>query len=225
MSSRVVGHAAVRASSRPKNSSTTRRATCVEMSRSVGAWNEPTFSAREWRSAAAGTLGANGSCTCTKSKATLSSSSSIVRATSTGTEAGRRAERKGSTSPTPSTRTPSSATSPERTARREACTRSSECEGATIATSCPRCTSRSEVSRMKALTSLRSSQAYGETCAMRKAGTGPKASARPGSGRLGLGLLLLALGLDRRLDRVLGDERVGHLPRLVVGALVHAATS
>ena len=65
----------------------------------MGAWNEPTFSAREWRSAAARTLGANGSCTCTKSRATPSSSSSIVRATSTGSEAGRRAERKGSTSP------------------------------------------------------------------------------------------------------------------------------
>ena len=50
--SRVASKEAVRASRRPKNSSTTRRATWVESTRSAGAWNDPTFSAREWRSAA-----------------------------------------------------------------------------------------------------------------------------------------------------------------------------
>ena len=57
----------MRASRRPKNSSMNRRATCVESTRSVGEWKLPTFSAREWRSAAADALGANGSCTCTMS--------------------------------------------------------------------------------------------------------------------------------------------------------------
>ena len=44
-----------------------RRATSVESSRSVGAWKVPTLSEREWRSAALEVLGANGSCTWTKS--------------------------------------------------------------------------------------------------------------------------------------------------------------
>ena len=57
----------MRASSRPKNSSTKRRATCVDSTRSVGAWNEPTLSARLCRSATDDALGANGSWTCTKS--------------------------------------------------------------------------------------------------------------------------------------------------------------
>ena len=43
------------------------RATCVESARSAGAWNVPTLSAREWRSAAPEMLGANGSCTWTMS--------------------------------------------------------------------------------------------------------------------------------------------------------------
>ena len=61
-----------RASRRPKNSSMNRRATCVESTRSVGEWKLPTFSAREWRSAAADALGANGSCTCTMSSGAAS---------------------------------------------------------------------------------------------------------------------------------------------------------
>ena len=69
----------MRASSRPKNSSTKRRATWVESTRSVGAWKEPTLSAREWRSATDAALGANGSCTCTKSSGASESTSSIVR--------------------------------------------------------------------------------------------------------------------------------------------------
>ena len=61
---------AVRASRRPKKLSTKRRATSVESSRSVEEWKEPTFSAREWRRAAFEVLGANGSCTWTKSSST-----------------------------------------------------------------------------------------------------------------------------------------------------------
>ena len=78
----------MRASRRPKKLSTKRRATSVESSRSLEEWNEPTFSAREWRSAAFEVLGANGSCTWTKSSSTVPSSSSIVRATSIGSADG-----------------------------------------------------------------------------------------------------------------------------------------
>ena len=63
-----------------------RRATCVESTRSVGEWKLPTFSAREWRSAAAEALGANGSCTCTMSSGARSSSVSIARLASSGSE-------------------------------------------------------------------------------------------------------------------------------------------
>ena len=63
MSSIVASRLAVRASRRPKKLSTNRRARSVESSLSLGEWKEPTFSAREWRSAAFEVLGANGSCT------------------------------------------------------------------------------------------------------------------------------------------------------------------
>ena len=80
---------------------------CVERTRSVGAWKLPTFSECEWRSAALDALGANGSWTLTMSSGSTVSASSIVRATSTGSEAARRrAGANGSTSPTPRTRTP-----------------------------------------------------------------------------------------------------------------------
>ncbi len=82
------------------------RATCVESTRSAGAWKVPTLSAREWRSATDPALGAHGSCTCTKSSGALLSASSIVRAMSTGGE-GLMPLRLAlnSSSPTPSTRT------------------------------------------------------------------------------------------------------------------------
>ena len=67
-------------------------------------WNVPTFSARLWRSADDDALGANGSCTCTKSSSAVSSSSSIVRAMSTGRlGTARRGPSVGSSSPTAST--------------------------------------------------------------------------------------------------------------------------
>ena len=78
---------ASRASSRPKTSWTTLRATWVETTRSVGAWKPPTFSAREWRSATLATLGANGSWTWHRSSAACSKSPAIVRVTSIGTAA------------------------------------------------------------------------------------------------------------------------------------------
>ena len=53
-SSAVAPNAAWRASRRPKTSVTSLRATCVATTRSAGAWNVPTFSAREWRSATRG---------------------------------------------------------------------------------------------------------------------------------------------------------------------------
>ncbi len=55
--SRVAAKLAVRASSRPNSRSTRGRATWVESSRSVAEWKLPTFSAREWRSAAEAALG------------------------------------------------------------------------------------------------------------------------------------------------------------------------
>ena len=58
----------------------------MESTRSAGAWKVPTLSAREWRNAAEEALGANGSCTCTKSNEASSRSSSIVRATSSGSD-------------------------------------------------------------------------------------------------------------------------------------------
>ena len=57
----------MRASIRPKKISTSGRATWVDSTRSCGAWKVATFSESEWRSAAAETLGANGSCTWTMS--------------------------------------------------------------------------------------------------------------------------------------------------------------
>jgi hypothetical protein len=143
---------AVRPSSRPKNSSTTRRTTWVESTRSVAEWKVPMFRARECRSAAAEALGANGSCTCTKSNGTLSRICSIVRETSTGTDTDplRRAGGKGMLCPTPSTRQPgSSNTASGSDASRFATVRDSriserESDGASTTTRCPRAHSSSE---------------------------------------------------------------------------------
>ena len=110
ISSRVASKDALRASRRPKNSSTKRRATWVESTRSAGAWKLPTLRDREWRSATDEALGANGSCTWTNSGGATVSASSIVREMSSGGAgiAPRRATASGSSSPTPSTRTPPS---------------------------------------------------------------------------------------------------------------------
>ena len=113
---------------------------CVERMRSVGAWKLPTFSAREWRRAALDALGANGSWTLTTSSDSAVSDSSIVRATSTGSEAARRrAGAKGSTSPTPSTTGLPSASSSsrsgcERSVRRLSRTSDADSDGATMRT-------------------------------------------------------------------------------------------
>ena len=155
----------MRASSRPKNVVTKRRPSSVESSRSVGAWKEPTFSAREWRSAAFAVLGANGSCTCTKSSSTVPSNSSIVRATSIGSARVGLLDPVGtsSTSPTaitvglPSPRLSSrlcGCSRAARSARRDARTRSCEREGARISTRCPWRESSSVTPRTYALTSF-----------------------------------------------------------------------
>ena len=98
----VASKDARRASRRPKNSSTKRRATCVESTRSAGKWKVPTLSARQWRSATEEALGANGSCTWTKSSGAASAASSIVREMSSGGAGTRRAAApaSGSSSPT-----------------------------------------------------------------------------------------------------------------------------
>ena len=141
ISSRVASNEALRASSRPKNSSTKRRATWVESTRSAGAWNVPTLSEREWRSATDDALGANGSWTWTNSIGAAVSASSIVREMSSGGAgiAPRRAPASGSSSPTPSTRTPPSGSnsSPLRMRRRDSRTNAGSCEGASTTTRCP----------------------------------------------------------------------------------------
>ena len=165
---------AVRASSRPKNSSTKRRATWVDSTRSVGAWKEPTFSARLCRSATELALGANGSCTCTKSSGASVSTSSIVRAMSTGGDgAVPRRRWSGSSSPTPSTRTPpsgsNSASGRSRAARisfRDSRTSCGERDGASTSSRCPRSASSFASSPANALTSCSSSHGWGVTWAI-----------------------------------------------------------
>ncbi len=102
---RVGAAPAIRASRRARWLSAKRRVSVVEGERSSGVWNEPTFSAREWRSAALDVPSpahpANGSCTCTKSSGVLLSSSSSVRATSTGSARGRRVAELGTSSTSP----------------------------------------------------------------------------------------------------------------------------
>ena len=179
---------AVRPSSRPNSSSTTLRATCVETKRSVVEWNVPTLSAREWRSAAEDALGANGSCTCTKSSSARSSRSSSVRDTSSGrdTEPPRR---NGSDCPTASTEAlPGSANSAsgfERSAwtvARPSRTSSRESDGATTTTRWPRAQSSSESRSTKRLTSWCCSQGHGVTCAMEKLSRGTRRSIRARAG-------------------------------------------
>jgi hypothetical protein len=157
----------VRASSRPKKRSTKRRATCVESTRSVGAWNVPTLSAREWRSATELADGANGSCTCTKSTGAICSASSMVRAMSTGGDGTteRRRGPSGRSSPTPRTRTPSSPSNStsvpsraaSRSSRRESRTSAGERDGASTSIRWPRAARAPEISRTNALTSCSSS--------------------------------------------------------------------
>jgi hypothetical protein len=108
----VVSELVVRASSRPKKTSTSGRATWVESTLSVGSWKLPTLSECEWRSAVEETLGANGSWTWTMSGSALTSKRSIVRLTSSGTGAarGRGPRGKASPEPTASTAGPSPST-------------------------------------------------------------------------------------------------------------------
>jgi hypothetical protein len=104
----------------------------------------PTFSAREWRSAALDVDGANGSCTWQMSSGRIVSRFSIVRETSTGRAGARREPpgRSGSASPTASTRggAPGSGSSADGSSRaapiawRVSRTASLEREGATIST-------------------------------------------------------------------------------------------
>jgi hypothetical protein len=111
-------------------------------------WKVPTFSAREWRSAALEVDGANGSWTWHTSSGRIVRRFSIVRETSTGSAGARRAlpGRSGSASPTASTRggAPGAGSSDAGSSRAalSACrvsrTASLEREGATMSTWCPR---------------------------------------------------------------------------------------
>src|SRR5919106_2072094 len=172
--SRVAAKLAVRPSSRPKTSSTILRATWVETKRSVVEWNVPTFSAREWRSAADEADGANGSCTWTKSSSVRPSRSSRVRDTSSGSET-EPPRRNGRLCPTAISETqPGSAnmaSGSERSAlilARPSRTSSRDPDGVTTRTLCPRRHSSSERRSTKRLTSWCCSQGQGVTCAIEK---------------------------------------------------------
>ena len=95
-----------------------------------------------------------------------------MRATSSGGAGGvpRRAGASGSSSPTPSTRTPPSGSkkSPARISRRDSRTSSGERDGASTTIRCPRAASSRESERTKSLTSCSSSHGWGVTCAMAK---------------------------------------------------------
>ena len=157
--------------------------------RSVGTWNVPTFSAREWRSAALDVDGANGSWTWQTSSGTASCIASIVRATSTGSDGARRvAVISGSTSPTESTRggAPGSGSRPSgsvRSAARDSRTASWLRAGATMSTRCPRAARASAEPRTWRLTSRSaSSQGRGVTCAIASGpGTGPEDTSQTGT--------------------------------------------
>ena len=171
--SRVAAKLAVRPSRRPNSRSTTRRPTWVETKRSVVEWKVPTFSAREWRSAAEDALGAKGSCTCTKSKSVCSSSSSSVRDTSIGSDTDP-PRRNGRDWPTASTdvapgsaaHTASGSVPSRSTVARPSRTSSRESDGATTTTRWPRAHSSSERRSTNRLTSWCCSHGHGVTCAI-----------------------------------------------------------
>jgi hypothetical protein len=105
-------------------------------------------------------LGANGSCTWTKSSGASESTSSTVRPTSTGGDGPTPRRLNGSSSPTPSTRTPpspsnsvSGASRAPRIRRRESRTNCGERDGASTSIRCPRDASSPLSSATNALTS------------------------------------------------------------------------
>ena len=177
ISSPVVSLLAVRASIRPKNISTSMRATWVESTRSAGSWKVATFSESEWRSAADPALGANGSCTWTRSNGTASNSCSRPRLTSTGIGAGRRRGPLGSGMrwPIASTRgfsavnSDAGSSSAARIALRESRIAVRESDGAATTTRCPRSASSPEVRATNSSISCRDPQGRGLTWAIASA--------------------------------------------------------
>ena len=154
MTSAVASNDAVRASSRPKNSSTNRRATWVDSTRSVGAWKEPTLSARECRSATRRRARRERLVHVHEVERRDVSTSSIVRATSTGGAGNPPRRCSGSSSPTPSTRTPPSGSNSvsgfSRAARislRDSRTSARDREGASTSTCVPAPRARSPAHR------------------------------------------------------------------------------
>ena len=149
------------------------RATCVESTRSAGAWNVPTLSAREWRSAADDALGANGSWTWHEvERPDGRAASSIVRATSTGGAgiaprrgAGERQQLADAEHAHAAVGVEQLAAADARATRARA---RRSWDGASDDDRCPRRPARRASARTKALTSCSSSQGYGETWAMEK---------------------------------------------------------
>ena len=145
------------------------RATCVDTKRSVVAWNVPTLSAREWRSAAEAALGANGSCTWMKSSSACSSSPSRVVETSSGRDTDP-PRRNGSDCPTAIIEAQPGAAQIAfgswriaLTVARPSLISSRESEGAITATRWPREQSSSESRSTKRFTSWCCSQGQGVT--------------------------------------------------------------
>ena len=164
------------ASIRPKKTSTSIRATWVERTRSTGSWKVATLSDCEWRSAAEPVLGANGSCTWTRSSGTAPSSRSSAPLTSSGIGAGRRRGPLGSGMlwPIASTRgfsplsSASGSSAASRISRRLSRIAVRDSDGATIRTRWPRCASSSEVRATNSLISCREPQGCGLTCAIER---------------------------------------------------------
>ena len=162
------------------------RAIWVDTNRSVVEWNVPMLRARECRSAADAALGANGSCTWTKSKRARSSRLSIVRDTSTGSdiEPPRRPGRLCPTASTDAHPLPSNTASGSSATRlirsRDSLISSRESDGPITTTRCPRPHSSSERRSTNRLTSWCCSQGYGVTWAIEnRSGGTPGAYAGP----------------------------------------------
>ncbi len=167
---------AVRSSIRPKKTSTSIRATCVERTRSTGSWKVATLSDWEWRRAPEPVLGANGSWTCRRSSGSAPSRRSRAPLMSSGMGAGRRRGPLGSGMlwPMASTRgfSPRSSApgllAASRISRRLSRIAARESEGATIRTRWPRSASSSEVRLTNSLISCREPHGWGLTCAMER---------------------------------------------------------
>ena len=113
------------------------------MTRSAGAWNVPTLSAREWRSATDDVLGANGSCTWTKSNGArlqhvVERARDVERRRRRRPAPRRRERQQLADAEHAARRRRGRRTSPARISRRDSRTSSGERDGASTTIRCPR---------------------------------------------------------------------------------------